>query len=363
MSPDYNHDEDDGMTSRLRGALIGCGFVSQHHLAAWNHVPGAGLIAVCDMRPDRLAWAESLVPGARPYESAERLFAEETLDFVEICTRPGAHRALTELAAKHGVHVLCQKPAAETREDLLSMIAACDHACVRLMIHENWRFRPWYRAMRAAIGSGSIGRPIRLRLSHRDTRALRPDGFADQPYFSEMPRLLLFEMGPHVVDTARFLLGEVESVFATLDRFGPGHVGEDAVTLLLRFASGALGLIDLSWCALAEQARAEWALNDTVIEGTEGMLRLRTDGAIDRISLEGRYERIPVPLPADDHVYRDAYIATQSHFIEGLTRGTPHETSGGQTLATMDVLWAGYRSAQTGAAVTLSRGTETAEGR
>ena len=57
---------------------------------------------------------------------------------------------------------------------------------------------------------GAVGRPIRLRLAHRDTRALRSDGFADQPYFAAMPRLILLEMGCHLVDTARYLLGEVE---------------------------------------------------------------------------------------------------------------------------------------------------------
>jgi predicted dehydrogenase len=129
--------------------------------------------------------------------------------------------------------VLCQKPIAEERSELLSMIETCDRASVRFMIHENWRFRPWYPALRAAIEAGDNGRPIRLRLSHRDTRALRPDGFNDQPFFREMPRLILFEMGCHLIDTARFLLGEVATVFATLGRFGSGHVGEDMTTLSL----------------------------------------------------------------------------------------------------------------------------------
>ena len=107
------------------------------------------------------------------------------------------------------------------------------------MIHENWRFRPWYRALRSdELEAGTIGRPIRLRLAHRDTRAFRPDGFADQPYFATMPRLILLEMGCHLVDTARYLLGEIETVTATLGRFGEGHIGEDLATLSLGFQAG-----------------------------------------------------------------------------------------------------------------------------
>ena len=334
----------------LRGALIGCGFVAQHHLAAWALSARARLVAVCDVRPERREWAGSLVPGARPYADAAALLATERPGFVEICTRPDAHLTLVELAARHGAHVLCQKPAAETRAELLAMIAACDRAGVRLMIHENWRFRPWYRALRAELDVGTVGRPIRLRLAHRDTRALRPAGFDDQPYFATMPRLILLEMGPHLVDTARYLLGEVRSVSATLGRFGRGR-GEDVATLSLQFVSGALGLLDMSWCAPAEVARPEWALNPTVVEGTEAALRLRVDGSLDLVRHDGSVELRRVALP--DGVYLDGYRATQDHFLDGLLAGTPHETSGAETLKTMDVLWAGYRSAEEARVVDL----------
>jgi predicted dehydrogenase len=343
-----------GQTTLLRGALIGCGFVAQHHLAAWVEQEEARLLAVCDRDPERLERAGSLVPGARRYREAEALFAEEPLDFVEICTRPESHVGLVALAARHGVHVLCQKPAALIRADLLAMIDCCERAGVRFMIHENWRFRPWTRALRAAIDRGEIGRSIRLRLEHRDTRALRPDGFADQPYFATMPRLILLEMGCHLIDTARYLLGEVHSVAATIGRFGPGHPGDDLATLSLRFESGALGLLDMTWCAPPDLARPEWALNETVVEGTDGALRLRIDGMLQRVGLDGASRTIPVALPPPDRVYGDGYRATQAHFLEGLLRGTTHETSGVETLKTMDVVWNAYRAAEEGRTLRLN---------
>jgi predicted dehydrogenase len=221
------------------------------------------------------------------------------------------------------------------------------------MIHENWRFRPWYRALRSELDAGTIGRPIRLRLAHRDTRALRPGGFADQPYFDRMPRLILLEMGPHLIDTARYLLGEVVAVTAALGRFGPGHPGEDVATLGLRFGSGALGLLDMSWCAPADLARPEWALNETVVEGTTGALRVLADGSLQCVGLDGTTRRLPVALPPEDRVYLDGYVATQAHFLAGLLRGIEHETSGAEALKTMDILWAGYRSAEEGRTIGL----------
>lgn len=133
---------------RWTGALIGCGFVSQFHLAGWARVQDARLAALCDLDPHRLEQAGAKVPGARLYRDAATLFGTEPdLGFVEICTRPDSHLPLVKLAAKHGVHVLCQKPAATVRADLEAMIAAADAAGIRLMFHENWRFRAWYRAV------------------------------------------------------------------------------------------------------------------------------------------------------------------------------------------------------------------------
>ena len=63
-----------------------------------------------------------------------------------------------------------------------------------------------------------------------------------------MPRLILMDMGCHLVDTARYLIGEIQTVSATIGRFGRGNVGEDVAMLAVYFAGGALGLLDLSWC-------------------------------------------------------------------------------------------------------------------
>ncbi|MGC8640201.1 MAG: Gfo/Idh/MocA family protein [Isosphaeraceae bacterium] len=331
------------------GALIGCGFVSRHHIEGWKRIPEANLVALCDLDQTALDRASARLPGARLYTSASALFeGEKTLDFIEICTRPCSHRELVELAARHGAHVLCQKPAAAVRPDLEAMIDASAAAGIRLMVHENWRFRHWYRALRAEIDAGTIGRPIRLRIAHRDTRALRDDGYNDQPYFRTMPRLILLEMGCHLVDTARYLIGEVQTVSATIGRFGPNTIGEDVAMLHLHFAGGCLGQLEMTWCAPADLCRTEWALNETAVEGTLGTLRLLPDGSLERITPTGRRERRAVALPPDDEVYVEGYVATQRHFIEGILNGTEHETRATDTLRTMDVIWTAYRSAEEG---------------
>ena len=338
----------------LAGALIGCGFVSRFHLEAWPRVADARLVAICDVNPERLGRAGRKLSGVRRYtELAALLDQEEQLEFVEICTQADSHRELVELAARRGVHVLCQKPAALSRSDFRGMIDACVDAGVRLMIHENWRFRPWYRAMRAEIDSGSIGRPIRLRIAHCDTRALRPDGFLSQPYHARASKLILMDMGCHLIDTARYLIGEVQTISATIGHFGRQNVGEDVAMLSVQFAGGALGFFDLSWCAFPDLARPEWALNETVAEGSEGTLRLLPDGSLELVNPTGERERRTVPLPPDDEVYADGYVATQRHFIQGLLTGEEHETRASDNFRTMEVVWAAYRSAEEGKTITV----------
>ena len=338
----------------LRGALIGCGNVSRHHLEGWARVPDVQLAALCEADPERLSAASRQAPGATLHRDPATMFERDgPFDFIEICTGPASHRELVALAARHGAHVLCQKPAALEREDLLVMIASCAAAGVRLMIHENWRFRPWYRALRAALDAGVVGRPIRVRIAHADTRALRADGFAEQPFLGSMPRLILLEMGCHLVDSARFLCGEVATVSAVSGRFGAGHPGEDLAMVILQFASGALGLLDLSWCAPAESARPEWALNPTIVEGTAGSLSTMPDGALKFVNLASESRLVPVSLPPDERVYGDAFRACQTHFIAGLRADIPHETSGHDTLKTMDVVWAAYRSIREGRVVAV----------
>src|SRR5262249_53214276 len=128
----------------LRGALIGCGNISRFHLEAWTQIPSAKLVAVCDVEQERAERAAERAPGSKVYTDADDLFErEEALDFVEICTHPESHRELVAQAARHGLDILCQKPAALTRTAFREMIDACLTTGVRLMIHENWRFRPW----------------------------------------------------------------------------------------------------------------------------------------------------------------------------------------------------------------------------
>ena len=168
----------------LRGALLGTGTISYHHLVAWRRVPGVEIVALYNRTVDkaRQRAGQFGIDQAHVYDDYEQLLAHEELDFVDIATAPAVHRAQVEAAAARGLQVLCQKPLAPTLEDAQAMIATCQQAGVLLSVNENWRWRAWYRAVKHLLDERRIGSVRYARLAaHYNFTLPRPDG--------ELPRL------------------------------------------------------------------------------------------------------------------------------------------------------------------------------
>ena len=176
-----------------------------------------------------------------------------------------------------------------------------------------------------------------------------PDGYDDQPYFRTMPRLILLEMGCHLVDTARFLIGEIQTVSATLGRFGRNSIGEDVATLSLYFAGRLPGSARHD---LVRRRRSRPVRNGPSTrrwpKGLPGRSACLPTARSNGSARPAAASAEPCSLPDDDQVYVDGYVATQRHFIAGLLSGTEHETRASDTLRTMDVIWTAYRSAEEG---------------
>ena len=150
------------------------------------------------------------------------------------------------------------------------MTTLCSRADVRLMIHENFRWRAWYLRMKEEMDRGTVGRPFRLRLAMYDQRCLRPGGLSLQPYFADMARLILYEIGPHAIDLARFFFGEPTWLACTLQHVGRQR-GEDLALVTLGYPDRT-AVLDLSWATATHHSRPEWGLFETWLEA-EGQLR------------------------------------------------------------------------------------------
>lgn len=333
-----------------KGTLIGAGFFAQFQAAAWKQIPGADLVAVADAVPGKARGFADQFGIPRAYESAAEMLDREKPDFVDIATRPEAHLALTEEAARRGTHVICQKPMAPTWEDCVRMVECCEAAKVRLLIHENWRWQPWYREARRLLDAGALGKVFQLTFQWRTGDGRGAEPYTVQPYFRWMPRLLVYETLVHLLDTFRFLAGEMESIYCQTRRLNPVISGEDHALVLITFRGGLPGLIDAN--RISGPVPAPVAMSSLTIEGDRATLRVAPDGCL-WLTEYGQAER-PHVFPTRDAGYKgDSVRATQEHLLNCLRTGQRSESEGRDYLQTVQAVFACYRSAETGQVVTL----------
>jgi D-apiose dehydrogenase len=331
-------------TPLLRGALIGCGYFGQIHLEAWRRIEGVQIVAACDVDLEK---ARAAAP--RAYADAEKLLDNEELDFVDIATRPDTHKALAFAACERRLPAICQKPMAPDLDEAIEMALTAEGLDVPLMIHENWRWQPWYREAHRRVHAGDIGMPVTYRFRHRQQDGLGPTPYPNQPYFKDMPRLLMHETLVHYVDTSRFLFGEIAGVYARTRRKNPIIQGEDGALILVDHVMGTAGVIDGNRYLNPEQPGP--AMGEAWIDGDENWIRIEANG---RLYLGQELVWEP---PTPQGYKGDSVKATQQHFIDCLRSGDPFETRAMDYLETFIAVEAAYRSAESGARV---RPTEVA---
>ena len=205
----------------LRGGLIGCGFFAVNQMHGWRDAKGAEIVAICDRDPERLKIVGEQFGIAARYSDAAEMIASEKLDFVDMATTVSSHRALVELAASTSCRSICQKPFAPTLADAKAMVAACRRAGVPIMVHENFRWQSPIQAVKAVMDSGEIGAPFFGRISFRSGY----DVFSGQPYLAKGKRFIIEDLGIHILDIARFLLGDVATLTARTRRINPNIAG------------------------------------------------------------------------------------------------------------------------------------------
>ncbi|TPM40890.1 Gfo/Idh/MocA family oxidoreductase [Mesorhizobium sp. B2-3-4] len=330
--------------AELRGALIGCGFFAVNQMHAWRDIEGAEIVAICDRDPQRLKVVGDQFGVARRYTDAAAMFAAEKLDFVDIATTVGSHRPLVEMAAGNRVPVICQKPFAPTLADAKAMVRACAEAGVPLMVHENFRWQSPIQAVRAVLDSGEIGTPFFGRISFRSGY----DVFSGQPYLATGKRFIIEDLGIHILDIARFLLGDVTSLTARTARINPAIAGEDVATMLMDHAGGATSVVD---CSYATKLAVE-PFPETLIEldGGDGTIRL-TQGY--KLTVAGKsgttVSDVSPPLLAwasrPWHNIQESVLAIQKHWVDSLASGKEPATSGADNLKTFALVEAAYAGA------------------
>lgn len=342
------------MTDRtLRGALVGCGFFAENHLNAWKGLPGVELVAVCDLDGDKARSAAARFGGIRAYTDTDEMLRIEKPDFLDVATTSPSHRPLVEMAARHGVAAICQKPFAETLEDARAMVMACEAAGVPLLVHENFRWQRPFRMMGDMVDAGRLGRLNFAQFSFRHGY----DNYKNQPYLAEIERFTIMDVGLHLFDLARRFLGEVDSLFCRTQRMNPIVRGEDGFHASLRHSSGAVSICDVSFWTRAHPEPFPQTL--ARIEGDLATLELRqdyrlfvhTEGAVEEIDAS---PQVPEWGAAPWHGIQNSVIAIEAHWLDCLRNGTTPQPSGADNLRTLILALAAYDSAARDQSVSIT---------
>jgi predicted dehydrogenase len=336
------------MTRPLRVATVGAGYFSRFQYDGWRHMAGDGLVELVGLAnrdPARGADAAKRYGIARTFRSVEDLLEATTPDLLDIITPPPTHHGFVRAAVERGVPVICQKPFGVDYADALAMTGVAGAAGVPLIVHENYRWEPWYRAAKQFIGAGGLGTPHAIAFRLRPGDGQGPRAYLDrQPYFQTMPRLLVVETAIHWIDTFRFLMGEVQAVYARLRRINPAIAGEDAGYLLFEFEGGATGLFDGNRCNdhLATDPRR--TMGECWIEGSLGVLRLDGEARLHFKPHQGTEREHPYERGRADTWGGGACEWLQRHVVAHLVHGAPVENTAREYLANLAVQEAVYRS-------------------
>lgn len=340
-------------TLPLKGVALGAGYFSRFQYEAWTRIPEVRITAIYNRTESKAREMMAAYGVPRYYSDWREMVDREQPDFADIITPPETHEEMCDFLAVRGVHIICQKPLAPALEASRRIVERAKAAGVRFMVHENWRWQPWYREIKSIQRGGGIGE-----FSHLYFRMRMGDGWGErayldrQPFFRDYPRLLVYETGVHFVDTFRYLFGEVAEVYANLRRLNPVIQGEETGQVFFRFESGATAIWDANRYNEVDSPSPRFTFGELRIDAMQGHLTMDTESNI-RIKRLGEPGH-DVDYPRENRNFAgDCVYATQRHFVDCFLTDAEFESNGEDYLETLRVVEAIYQSAQSRKAVEL----------
>lgn len=335
--------------TKLRVATIGAGYFSQFHHDAWSRMDDVELVAVCDQDGAKAqAYADRWGIG-RMYTDAERMLDEVRPDLVDIATPPATHLALIGLSAARGIPTICQKAFCRSLAEAEEAARLAEEAGILLVVHENFRFQPWFVEIKRMLDEGQVGDLYQVSFRLRPGDGQGPRAYLDrQPYFQKMERFLIHETAIHFIDTFRYLLGEVDSVFARLARLNPVIAGEDAGIILFGFENGMRALFDGNRLVDHPADNRRLTMGELLVEGSAGVIRL--DGYA-RIFFRafGSNEEEQIPYRWENVGFAgDSVLGFQRHVVDYLKGRGPVVNRARDYLVNLRIEEAVYRSSSRG---------------
>jgi len=340
---------------KLRVAVIGAGFFSQFHLDAWARMADVDLVAVADLDAAKAEVAAERHGAGTWFGDARAMLDAGGIDLLDFVAPPPAHLELIRLGAAAGLPMICQKPFCATLEGAEEGAAIAKAAGVPLIVHENFRFQPWYAEIKRLLDDGLIGDLYQASFRLRPGDGQGSDAYLDrQPYFQTMQRFLVHETAIHLIDVFRHLMGEVTSVYADLRKLNPAIAGEDAGVIVFGFSDDKRAVFDGNRLVDHAARNHRLVMGEMWLEGSTGVLRLDGDGGL-WLRQHGSNDEQPLDYAWDDVGFGgDCIHRLQRHIVAALMSGGPFTNTAHAYLANLRIEDAVYRSAAEGRRLDLA---------
>ncbi len=334
----------------VRVACVGAGYFAQFHYGSWARDARVTLVGSCSRDI-----AKAKATGLPAYDDVATMLAETSPDILDVILPPVAHAETIRKALSAGVKwLICQKPFCNDLDEAKQIVAEAKAVGAIIVVHENFRFQPWFRAIKSALDDGLIGDVMQVTFRLRPGDGQGPDAYLDrQPYFQQMERFLIHETGVHYIDTFRFLLGDPTAVYADLQKLNPVIAGEDAGHVLLSYPNGVRAILDGNRNLDHAADNLRRTMGEALVEGTRGTITLAGDGSVSFRPF-GATESVCI-LPPDewDGFGGDCVHALQTHVISGFLDGKAIENEASDYLMVIEIENAIYKSSRSGSKMRL----------
>lgn len=233
----------------LRFAIIGCGGIGQTHAKVIKAMENVRLVAVSSRKKERVdAFAKKFE--CNSYTDYNEMLAREDIDVVIICSPSGTHAEIGAAAAIAGKHVMVEKPIDISLESADKLIKICKEKGVKLSCISQCRFSEDFNKLKNAVDEGQVGQ---LNFGEAHTKFFRGQDYYDSGFGrGTMERDgggALIIQGYHYVDLLHDIMGPVDEVFSYCATRAHNMEAEDIALATIKFASGALGLIEANTTA------------------------------------------------------------------------------------------------------------------
>ncbi|HIS46248.1 MAG TPA: Gfo/Idh/MocA family oxidoreductase [Candidatus Scybalocola faecigallinarum] len=264
---------------KLRYGVIGYGFIGRRHVNTLKCFPGVECSAVCDINPVRLEEVKVLYPEIPVYTSAREMLDCVPLDGVIIAANNNQHKELAVMAARAGVHILVEKPAALSVAELDEMTRAAADAGVTFTVHQQRRFDKDFACVRECYNQKLVGDIYTIKSALYGYNGNMHDWHV---YKSEGGGML-YDWGVHLIDQILYMVdSRLVSVYADVRNVINKEV-DDYFKILLRFENMVTAEIELGTYFLSDQK--DWFERHWFVGGNTGSMY------VDKFDPQGKIVR------------------------------------------------------------------------